>query len=230
MWAFGIIFVALGVAIAGKANLGVSMIAAPVFVLHEWISAYVSFLSLGTIEYIFQGIMLIIMCIIVKKFNWRYILAFAAAVIYGYTLDLFVFLLGSAPLTSLALRWVMLFLSDLSVAFGVACCFRTYMPLQVYELFVAEVAAKFNMIITKVKRYYDLTLLIVSILLALILFGDVAAFDRSKIASASFHNIGLGTIVTTFINAPLIALWTIILNKISGDAPLFPKLKKIIGR
>lgn len=38
MWLFGIIFVALGVAICDKADLGVSMIAAPAFVLFDALS------------------------------------------------------------------------------------------------------------------------------------------------------------------------------------------------
>lgn len=37
LWLFGIVFVASGVAICSKANLGVSMIAAPTFVIQETI-------------------------------------------------------------------------------------------------------------------------------------------------------------------------------------------------
>ena len=40
LWLFGIIFVALGVSICSKANLGVSMIAAPAFVVSEAILSF----------------------------------------------------------------------------------------------------------------------------------------------------------------------------------------------
>ena len=92
LWFFGIVFVALGVAICNEANLGVSMIAAPAFVLAEALSSVSSFFSVGVNEYIFQGLLLLILCIAIRRFNWRYLLAFAVAIIYGYTLDLFLFI------------------------------------------------------------------------------------------------------------------------------------------
>ena len=41
LWLFGMIFVAFGVAICSKADLGVSMIAAPAFVIREAVSKVV---------------------------------------------------------------------------------------------------------------------------------------------------------------------------------------------
>ena len=92
LWLFGIIFVALGVAICSKADLGVSMIAAPAFIVHEAIQKVWSSLTVGVTEYLIQGLMLIVMCFIVRRFTWKYLLAFAVAVLYGYTLDLFLVL------------------------------------------------------------------------------------------------------------------------------------------
>ena len=83
LWLFGIIFVALGVAICSKANLGVSMIAAPAFVIYEALATIWSWGSVGVTEYVFQGVLLIALCIAVRYFNWRYLLAFTVAVLYG---------------------------------------------------------------------------------------------------------------------------------------------------
>ena len=52
LWLFGIIFVALGVAICSKANLGVSMIAAPTFVVQEAVVRLWSGFSVGVVEYL----------------------------------------------------------------------------------------------------------------------------------------------------------------------------------
>ena len=76
LWVFGIVFVALGVAICSKADLGVSMIAAPAFVVYEALAGLWDGFSVGMVEYIIQGILLIILCIIIRKFNWRFLLAF----------------------------------------------------------------------------------------------------------------------------------------------------------
>ncbi len=230
LWLFGIVFVALGVAICSKADLGVSMIAAPAFVLSEALVSLWHGFSVGVVEYIFQGVLLVIMCVAVRKFNWRYLLAFAVAVIYGYTLDLFLWLFCGVTFDTVALRWVMLIVGDIITGFGVACFFRTYMPLQVYELFVAEVASRFGHRLTKTKLCFDLSLLAISLVLVLTLFGDVTEFDLSTIGYASFHSIGLGTLVTTAINSPIIEFMGKIIDRIFEPTSLFPKAETALKR
>jgi uncharacterized membrane protein YczE len=230
LWLFGIVFVALGVAICSKADLGVSMIAAPAFVLSEALQGLWGGFSVGVVEYIFQGLLLITMCIAVRRFNWRYLLAFAVAVIYGYTLDLFIWVLGGISFDAIWLRWVMLIVGDIITAFGVACFFRTYMPLQVYELFVAEVSSHFKLKLTRVKLIFDLSLLAISLVLALTLFGDVTEFDWTTIWYVSFHSIGLGTLVTTAINSPIIGFMGKVIDKIFEPTPMFPKMEKALKR
>ncbi len=230
LWVFGIIFVALGVAICSKADLGVSMIAAPTFVVYDAIAPLWSGFSVGVTEYLVQGLVLVILCVVVRRFNWRYLLAFAATVIYGYVLDLFLWVLSGVAFNAIWMRWIMLLVGDAVTAFGVACFFRTYMPLQVYELFVAELAARFRLNINKVKWTFDLTLLAVSVTLALVLFTGNGSFDWSTIGYSSFHSIGPGTIVTTIINSPLIAIMGKVVDRFFGNAPRFPKLEAILKR
>jgi uncharacterized membrane protein YczE len=152
------------------------------------------------------------------------------AVLYGYTLNFFIWLFNGVSFNEVWLRWVMLLVGDAVTAFGVACFFRTYMPLQVYELTVAEIANKYNLVITKVKGVFDVALLVISIILALTLFNDVGAFNWSTIYYASFHSIGLGTIVTTLINSTLIKGCGLLIDAIFEPTPLFPKLEKVLKR
>lgn len=230
LWVFGIVFVALGVAICSKANLGVSMIAAPAFVVSEALLPISSFFSVGVTEYIIQGIMLVILCFTVRRFRWTYLLAFAVAVIYGYTLNLFLWLLGGVSFDTVWLRWVMLIVGDVITAFGVACFFRTYMPLQVYELFVAEISDRFKININKVKSVFDKTLLVLSVFLAVVIFGGVLTFDWRTIGYNSYHSIGLGTLVTTVINAPIITLMGKLIDKVFVSTPAFKGLEKALKR
>lgn len=229
LWLFGILFVALGVSVCSKADLGVSMIAAPPFVVQEALSPYISFLSVGMAEYMIQGLLLILLCAIVRRFDWRYLLAFLVAVLYGYVLDLFLFLLGGVTVTSIPLRYLMLIVGDLITAFGVACFFGTYMPLQVYELFVAELSAVFRIDINKVKWAFDLSLLSLSVLLALLLF-DVFDFDWSTIGYKSYHSIGPGTLITTLINSPIIAMMSRFVRRFFDPTPRFPRLEVALSR
>jgi len=230
MWLFGILFVAFGVAICSKADLGVSMIAAPAFVIYEALAPFFTWISVGVTEYVVQGIMLILMCVIIRRFNWRYLLAFLVGVIYGYTLDLFLWLLSDISFNAIWLRWIMLIAGDVCTAFGVACFFHTYLPLQVYELFVAEISDRFKFNINKTKSIFDISQLSISIALALLLFGDVLSFDWTTIGHSSFHYIGLGTLVTTVINSPIIAFFSKIIDRVSDSTPCFPALEKILKR
>lgn len=230
LWLLGIIFVALGVAICSKADLGVSMITAPAFVIYEAVSPMWEGASVGAVEYIIQGIMLIVLCVVIGRFCLRYLLAFGVAVLYGYILDLFILLFENVVFETVAVRWMMLIVGDIITAFGVACFFRTYMPLQVYELFVAELADRFKLNINKTKGVFDISLLVISVTLALTLFGDAGSFDWSKIAYTSFHSIGLGTLVTTVINSPIIAFMGKIIDTIFDPTPMMPKLESFLHK
>lgn len=225
----GVVLVALGVCLCKKADLGVSMIAAPTFIIYDAVAHLWSGFSVGTVEYMLQGVLLLAMCLVVRRFNWRYLLAFAVAVIYGYVLDLWLSIFGSEPFDALYLRWIMLFVGDVITAAGVACFFRTYLPLQVYELFVAEVADRYRFSVNKTKQVYDLSSFAVSVVLALALFGR-EGFDFSAVFTTSFHSIGLGTVITAVINAPIIALIGRFMDKAFGYEPALPRVYDALSR
>ena len=112
--------------------------------------------------------------------------------------------------------------------FGVACFFRTYLPREVYELFVAELSKRFNLSVNKVKWIFDISLPVISVTLALTILGDFGEFDFSTIGYSSFHSIGLGTIVTTIINSPVISNMGKLVDKLFEPTPRFPKAKDFL--
>lgn len=230
MWFFGVIFVALGVAICSKAELGVSMIAAPSFIVYDAIAPLWDGFSVGMTEYMLQGLMLVVLCLVVRRFNVRYLLAFAVAVIYGYVLNFFLYVLGGISPDTLWLRWLMLIVGDVITAFGVACFFRTYMPLQVYELFVSELAGHFGFGINKTKQIFDLSLFALSVGLVLIFFGGDGFSRIGDTVSRSYHSLGLGTLVTTAINSPLIALMGRLADKFFETSPRFERFERVLKR
>lgn len=228
LWIMGTVFVALGVSICSKANLGVSMIAAPAFVISEALIRVWDGFTVGVVEYAFQGVLLLILFAVLRKFNFKFLFTFVVAVIYGYVLNFFIWVLSRVEFNAVWLRWVMLIVGDVITALGVASFFRTNYPLQVYELFVSKTAYKFEVGINRVKSIFDMSLLVISVVLALILFGDVASFDWSSIYYTSFHSIGLGTLLTTLINSPLIALTGRIIDIFFDNKPLFPKIENAL--
>ena len=86
-WVAGIVLCALGVCLITKADFGLSMIAAPAYILHTGFIKIFPWYTQGTSEYIFQGVLLILLCIAVRRFRFRYLFSFVTAVLFGLTLD-----------------------------------------------------------------------------------------------------------------------------------------------
>lgn len=226
-WLFGLLFISFGVALCKKADLGVSMIAAPAFIIHEVIADMVpAFFTIGVVEYLVQAFIAILLCVIVFRVKLSYLLTIVVGVIYGYVLDMWLLILGDAPFQGVWLRYIMLIIGDICTAAGVACFFRTYLPIQSYDIFVKEISLKYKFNINIVKPIYDFSLLAISIVLAFSIFGDANTFDWSQIYKTSFHCLGLGTLITTLINSPLITIIGKLLDKIMGSDPLLPKAKE----
>ncbi|MBR2639268.1 MAG: hypothetical protein IKD39_01735, partial [Oscillospiraceae bacterium] len=71
-----LLFIGLGVALAAKAGFGVSMIAGVTYTFHLWLSQFTDILSLGTVDYLFHGIVILLTGIVTKKFRGSYLFSF----------------------------------------------------------------------------------------------------------------------------------------------------------
>lgn len=213
-WVCGIVFCALGVALTIKADFGVSMIAAPPYIIYMKLTEYFPAFTLGTAEYCYQGVLLLVMMAVVRKVRGKYFLCFATAVIYGKVLDLMLWLLGGGDaFEAMPARIAAFIAGGVITSLAIAFFFRTYLPLQIYELFVTESAAVFRKPNEKVKYIFDGACLVISVTLSLVLFRRL-------------EGIGIGTLVLTLVNAPIIALCGRMLDKGIDFSPLVPKLQK----
>ena len=211
-WVMGILFCALGVTLCTKAGLGLSMIASPPYIIHVFMQNYFPWYSQGTSEYIWQALLLVLVCVAARRFKPKFLLSFVAAILFGFAIDGWLFVFGGrAAFASLPLRILALLIGENITAFAIACYFRTSMPLQIYELVVAELARIRKLSMNQAKRINDLCMLGLSVLLALLL-------------NHSFEGIGVGTIFITLVNAPLIAWYGKFLDKYCDFSPRFPRL------
>lgn len=210
-WVMGVLLCALGVSLCTKANFGLSMVAAPAYIIHVFFRDIFTWYTQGTSEYITQGLILIIMCVIIRRFRAKYLLTFVCAVVFGLAVDGCLFLLGgNAPYESMAVRIIAFILGETITAVAIACYFRTDLPLGVYELAVSEIAKRYGIGIDKVKQANDIIMLAVSVILALLL-------------NRSFAGIGIGTIIITVVNAPMISYFGKVLDKFFTFEPRFPR-------
>ena len=67
-WVIGIVVCSLGVCLCKKSDFGLSMIAAPPFILHVALKDIFPWFTHGTAEYVWQGFLLILMCAAVQRF------------------------------------------------------------------------------------------------------------------------------------------------------------------
>ena len=123
---------------------------------------------------------------------------------------------GQAVYESMALRIVAFVVGEIVTALAIACYFRTSLPLCVYELFVKAVAERFSVSSDRVKMFFDIGMFVLSVAASLVLLG-------------AFKGVGIGTIIITVVNAPLIKMWGKLLDKVFTYEPRFPKLVKALN-
>ncbi len=190
-YVLGLLMLALGCALMTRADFGLSMVVSPAYILHLKLSESFSFFTFGMAEYTFQAILLIAMVCVIRRFRLSYLFSFATAVIYGFVLDFFLFLL---PVTdSFALRIVLYAVGLFVTSAGVAVILRTYISPEVYELIVKEVTEKFGFKLSVFKTCYDLASCLLSVVLSFAFFGF-----------GVFKGIGPGTVFCALVNGFLI--------------------------
>ena len=200
-WVLGNLICMLGIAFATKSDFGLSMIAAGPYILHVALRDSFAWFTQGTAEYFYEALVLIISCIIIKGFKPKYLLTFAEAVLAGFVLDgWFLLLGGNAPAESLQMRIVFFILGLIVTGLGVAFFFRTSLPLQAYDFAVVEISQKYGFSQSKTKFANDAIMLAVSLILSFALTHKLTG-------------IGIGTVVTTALNASIISLWGRLVDK-----------------
>lgn len=207
------VLIALAVAMTAAANLGVSMIVAPAYIL----SLKINFLSFGQAEYVIQGLLFILFCIIMHKVKITYFFSFFTCVFYGFILDLWRSVipvlnpaLAEAEALSLAAKIFLFTGGMLLTSFSVALSFKTYLYPQVYDFFVKKVSMKIGKPIPKFKTFFDFTCLAAALILSFVFFGEI-------------RGIGVGTVIMTVLNGFLIGLFGKILDRFFVFRPLIKK-------
>lgn len=215
VYLLAIVIMSLGVAVTAAADFGLSMIAAPAYILH----LKLGFLTFGQSEYVIQAVLFLLTCILLKKVKPLYFTSFLTCLIYGAVLDLWRLIPAFNPNATapgsmgMGLRVLYFVAGMLLCSLGVALFFRTYLYPQVYELFVKAVSEKYRKNTDRFKIAYDLCSLAVSVAMTLLFFG-------------AFRGIGIGTLVTAALNGIIIGLLGKLIDRSTDIRPRFPKLAK----
>ncbi len=201
-----ILLMAVGVALTERGGLGLSMIVAPAYIL-----AGATGLGFGTMEYIVQAALLVLLAILLRRFRLSYLFSFITAFVYGLVLDGVMLLFAPLPAGSLLLRVLWFALGALVTAVAVAVFFRVYPSPEAYDLFVRDVSRAFGIPGGRFKLLYDLSSAALSVVLSFVFFGF-----------GSFYGIGIGTVVLAFCNGPVIGSVGKLLDRSTVFYPLLP--------
>lgn len=214
---FAILILSFSVAMISATDFGLSMIVSPAYIL----SCKIDGLTFGQSEYIIQGVMFILFCILMKKVKLIYFASFATGLIYGAVLDLWRLVIphfnpevtapGSLPF---GLRIIYFIIGIVLTALAIALFFRTYIYPQVYDFFVKGVSEKYNLDRGRFKIGFDIFMFAVSVAMTLIIFRK-------------FVGIGIGTVIMTFTNGIMISFFGKVIDKFFIFQPKLKKFSKL---
>lgn len=202
-YVLALVVMAFAAAFTEKADFGMSMVVAPAYILHLKVSQVLPWFTFGVAEYVFQGVLVLLTVVLMRRFKRSYLFSFVTAVVYGTLLDGAMAVIAALPEETFFIRAVWYVLGTVLCSFAVSLFFHTYLSPEAYELIVKEVAAKFGWNINKVKTAYDCLSTVLGIVLSFCFFGFLV-----------FEGVKWGTVLCALINGFLIGRFTKLLEHV----------------
>lgn len=177
----GIFMVSLGIVLCKKSELGISPISSVPYVLE-----YIVPVSFGTLTMFFHLANTLIQMILLKKIkDWRLILQIPLAFIFGQTINgIQKYLVIDGQ--SIWMRCIALILSVLFTAVGMVCMLNMKLISNPPDGTVKEISEKTKMKFGNVKICYDITMVVISVLLGVLFCRKVIGIGIGTLVSAIF--------------------------------------------
>lgn len=203
-----IVINSFGVVLMLYSGSGISAISSVPFAFSEVLPA----LSLGTWTYLFQGLLILSLMLLRKRFVFQYLFSFAVGFVFGELLDFHELWVGILP-DSLLCRIFYFIMSYLLISFGIALSNRCCLPIVPTDLFPRELVQITGIQYPKIKISFDVICLAVTAGLTEIFLGHL-------------DGLGIGTIFAAFTMGKCVGIignwldhgfrFTSFLNKIPG--------------
>lgn len=178
--ALAVIINSFGVVLMLHSGAGISAISSVPYAFSEVIPK----VSLGTWTYIFQGLLVLSLMILRKKFVSQYLFSFVVGFIFSELLDVHKLWIDVLPTD---LDWCVLYfaVSYFLLCIGIALSNRCKLPIIPTDLFPRELSEIINVLYSKVKIIFDVTCLAVTAGMTLIFLGRL-------------DGLGIGTVLAAF--------------------------------
>lgn len=197
-----------GVVLMLYSGAGISAISSVPFAFSEVLPV----LSLGTWTYIFQGLLVLSLMIMRKRFVPSYLFSFVVGFVFGKLLDVHELWINILP-NNITMRIVYFILSYIILCFGIAISNRCLLPITPTDLFPRELADITKVSYSKIKIGFDVSCLAVTAGLTFFFLGHL-------------DGLGIGTIVAAFTMGKGVSIAGNLIDRKFGFR-IFPVLQKI---
>lgn len=211
IYVLAIVILAFAVNLMSMANLGMSMIVCPAYIISEKFD----FLTYGQAEYLIATMVFIIFYLVMKRFKISYLLSYLTGILYALFSDLIKILVPifNQNLTiSMNMKIGYFFIGMILSGLAVALFYKTYLYPQVYDFFIKVVAQKYQISIKIFKTCFDCSFLVISFIISYVLFGELVG-------------IGIGTVIMACCNGMMIEQFQKIIDQYFVCIPYFQKLE-----
>ena len=213
---FGLLLVAIGVALSIISNLGTAPLSCPSYVV-----AGIWGLSVGNWTIIINtSYILIQLAVLRSQFKLKYLMQILASLVFGYLIDFSLFCLNWLHPTTFVFRFGLIILSCFITALGISI----EVVARAWMLSAEMTVYAFTKVIHKpfgnIKIVMDSSLVAISSLIAFILFrnpfgfGEYTGFAEILLGKTEGVVIGLGTLVSALVTGWMMRFTDPIGNKI----------------
>ena len=152
--AFAVIINSLGVVLMLYSGTGISAISSVPYAFSEVFPK----ITLGTFTYMFQGLLVLSLMILRKKFVPSYLFSFVVGFIFGECIDMHNMWVPMLP-TAIGFRIVYFIISYCLISLGIALSNRCKLPIIPTDLFPREQVSRNNWKLASVRKSFQLFLL-----------------------------------------------------------------------
>lgn len=177
-----------GVVLMLYSGSGISAISSVPFAFSRVLPA----LTLGTWTYIFQGILVLSLMILRKRFVLQYLLSFVVGFVFGELIDVYELWIEILP-DGIGFRICYFIISYMLICFGIALSNRCLLPIIPTDLFPRELSQITGIGYPKIKISFDVICLAVTAGMTLIFLGHL-------------EGLGVGTVIAAFTMGKVIGL------------------------
>lgn len=179
IYLLGIFFVSLGIVLCTKCDLGVSPISSLPFAMQRIVP-----LTFGTLTMIFHWVNILLQYLLARRlWNPKVLLQIPVAVAFGWVINWLGGLIHISG-NSYAVKILLLLLSIFFTALGMVFMINMELIQNPPDGTVAQISKISGLELGLVKRIYDVTIAILTLLLDLVLFHDIYGLGIATIVSA----------------------------------------------